>query len=170
METVGRIINKRKKVKARICVVDDASLGGGVTDRLAEMQESVMPINGGSRAMQEDKFVNLKTEMWWYARELFEKGLVSIINDPILIRQLGVVKYHYRSNGKTVVEPKDEGKAGLGRSPDRADAFILGPWGSKSIRDPSKDFNRARMPVPGQEANPYGWNYHEAFQEVPLWR
>jgi len=162
METVGRIINKRKKFNAKILVIDDTSLGGGVTDRLVEMDERVMPINGGERAVQEDKFVNLKTETWWYARELFEKGLVSIINDPILTRQLGAVKYHYRSNGKTVVEPKEEVKTRLGRSPDRADAFILGLWGAKHIRDASKDFRRDKAGVLlGQsELNPYGWNYH----------
>lgn len=172
METVGRIINKRKKFNARILAVDDAALGGGVTDRLREMDEDVMAINGGERAIQEDKFVNLKTEMWWYARELFEKGLVSIINDPILIRQLGAVKYHYRSNGKTVVEPKDEVKTRLGRSPDRADAFILGLWGAKSIRDASKDFSRNKTAILANqsELNPYGWSYHLGQpKEVFLW-
>lgn len=163
METVGRIINKRKKVNARLLVIDDASLGGGVTDRLAEMDEQVMPINGGSRAVQDDKFINLKSETWWYARECFEKGIVSIINDPILIRQLGSIKYHYRSNGKTVVEGKEDVKSRLGRSPDRADALVLGLWGLKYLRDPSKDFSRnKRWSLFGnQTANPYGWQYHE---------
>ena len=172
METVGRIINKRKKNNARLVAVDDVGLGGGISDRLLEMDEPVMPINGGERAVQEDKFVNLKTEMWWYARGLFEKGQVSIINDPILIRQLGAVKYHYRSNGKTVVEPKDEVKTRLGRSPDRADAFILGLWGVKSIRDPSKDFlrNKAGVLANQSELNPYGWSYHVGQpKEVILW-
>lgn len=173
METVGRIINKRKKCNARILAVDDAALGGGVTDRLREMDEDVMAINGGERAIQNDKFVNLKTEMWWYARELFEKGLVSIINDPILIRQLGAVKYHYRSNGKTVVEPKDEVKIRLGRSPDRADALVLGLWGAKNIRDASKDFRRDKAGVLlGQsDLNPYGWSYHVGQnKEAFLWQ
>lgn len=170
METVGRIINKRKKFKAVVLVIDDAALGGGVTDRLVEMEERVMAINGGEKAVQEDKFVNLKSETWWYTRELFEKGLVSIPNDPILIRQLGAVKYHYRSNGKTIVEPKDEVKIRLGRSPDRADAYILGLWGAKHIRDASKDFNRAMYdPRNTRELNPYGWNYHEGPKSL-IWR
>jgi hypothetical protein len=170
METVGRIINKRKKYKAVVLVIDDAALGGGVTDRLVEMEERVMAINGGEKAMQEDKFVNLKSETWWYTRELFEKGLVSIPNDPILIRQLGAVKYHYRSNGKTVIEAKDEVKARLGHSPDRADAFVLGLWGTKFIRDSSKDFNRAMYdPSNTRALNPYGWKYHEGPKSL-AWR
>jgi hypothetical protein len=172
METVGRIINKRKKFNARMLVVDDASLGGGVTDRLQEMDEVVMPINGGEKAIQEDKFINLKTELWWNARELFEKGKVSIINDPILIRQLGTLKYKYRSNGKMAVESKDDVKSRLGRSPDRADAFILGLWGVSNIRDPSKDFMRNRNAVLSNErfANAYGWQYYSNFNERLLWQ
>jgi hypothetical protein len=161
METVGRLIHKRKETRSRLIVVDDASLGGGVTDRLAEMQEPVMPINGGSRPLTEDKFVNLKAEIWWHARDLFDAGKLSIINDPILIRQLSAVKYHYRSNGNIVIESKDELKARLGRSPDRADAFTLGIWGAKFLRDPSKDFARTSLRQDAGVTNPYGWNYHE---------
>jgi hypothetical protein len=171
METVGRIINKRKVYNARMLVVDDAALGGGVTDRLREMDEQVLAVNGGEKAQNSEQFVNLKSEIWWYARELFEKGKVSIINDPLLIRQLGVVKHSYRSNGKIIVEPKDEVKTRLGRSPDRADAFILGLWGTRNMRDSAKDFNRAKNSFLNnqQEINPYGWNYHEGMKEEILW-
>ena len=171
METVGRIINKRRVYNAKMLVVDDAALGGGVTDRLREMDEKVLAINGGERANDFEKFVNLKSEIWWYAREQFEKGRVSIINDPLLIRQLGVVKHSYRSNGKIIVEPKDEVKARLGRSPDRADAFILGLWGAKNMRDSAKDFGRAKNAFLNnqQSVNPYGWTYHEGVREEILW-
>ena len=158
METVGRIINNRKKYNAKILAVDDAALGGGVTDRLREQDEHVLPVNGGSSSSSE-KFVNLKTEMWWYARELFREGKVSILNDPILIRQLGIVKHHYRSNGKIIIEAKDEVKKRLGRSPDRADALILMLWGARFIRDKARDFSRRFKPLP-EIKNPYGWSYH----------
>ena len=171
METVGRIINKRRVYNAKMLVVDDAALGGGVTDRLREMDEKVLAINGGERANDFEKFANLKSEIWWYAREQFEKGRVSIINDPLLIRQLGVVKHSYRSNGKIIVEPKDEVKVRLGRSLDRADAFILGLWGAKNMRDSAKDFGRAKNAFLNnqQSVNPYGWTYHEGVREEILW-
>ena len=172
METVGRIINKRKMYNAKMLVVDDAGLGGGVTDRLREMDEKVLAVNGGEKANNFDKFVNLKSEIWWYARDQFEKNRVSIINDPLLIRQLGIVQHSYRSNGKIVVEPKDEMKTRLGRSPDRAEAFILGLWGARNMRDSAKDFAR-RGPVGPSDLtsqNPYGWTYHEGPREEILWR
>lgn len=165
METVGRIIDLRRKYKARLIMVDDAGLGGGVTDRLREMKEPVRPINGG-QSSETERFTNLKTEMWWYAREQFREGKVSILNDPILIRQLSSTKYLYRSNGKIMAEPKDDVKARIGQSPDRADALILMLWGVKQIRDPQRDFVRSKaraMAFIDSGENGYGWSYHTDF-------
>jgi phage terminase large subunit len=161
METVGRIINFRKKFNAKIIVIDDVGVGGGVTDRLREMKEHVMPINAGSSPVHPDKYHNLKSEMWFYAAELFQAGAVSIINDPILIRQLGSVRYKVRSNSKLEIESKSETKKRLGSSPDRADAFIMLLWASSKIRDKARDFSRKlREDNPVDGLNPYGWNYH----------
>ncbi|KKM59956.1 hypothetical protein LCGC14_1546690, partial [marine sediment metagenome] len=160
METVGRIITMRKKYNAILLVIDDAALGGGVTDRLREQKEKVLAINGGMQAIHKDRFVNLKSEMWFYAAELFKNGKVSIINDPVLIRQLGAVKYIYRSNGSIMVEPKREVKKRLSRSPDRAEAFIQLLWAARSIRDKAKDFMRRPnyLANSSQYQNGYGWD------------
>jgi len=157
METVGKIVHMRKKFKARMLAIDDVGMGGGVTDRLREQGEYVLAVNGGSVSTDE-MFVNLKTEMWWHARDLFSTGKVSIINDPVLIRQLGACKHEYRSNGKIVLETKDEIKKRLGRSPDRADAFILMLWAAKHMRDEARDYKRGTQDL--NMTNPYGWNYH----------
>lgn len=162
METVGRIIDMKRKNNAKRIIVDDAGLGGGVTDRLREMREPVTAINGGERAFNE-RFGNLKTEMWWNAREMFRDGRVSILNDPLLIRQVSAVKYLYRSNGKILAEPKSETKSRIGQSPDRADALILLLWGVKGIRDPQRSFIRERanaMAFSDKSHSAYGWNYH----------
>jgi len=165
METVGRIIALKNKIKAKLIVVDDVSVGGGVTDRLRELKEKVLAINGGTKAIQETKYSNLKTEMWWHARLLFKEGKVSILNDPILIRQLSSVKYMFRSNGKLMTEPKDETKSRLGQSPDRADALIMMLWGASKLHSASTDFRRRpRLNVwEKEETNPYGWSYNENY-------
>ena len=160
METVGKIVWMRKKDNVKLLVIDDAALGGGVTDRLKEQKERVLPVNGGSRALNSEKFANLKSEMWWYARDLFRLGKVSIINDPILKRQLATVKYLYRSNGKIMIEPKKEVKSRLGRSPDRADALVLALWGNRFIHDSATDYLRHNSAVTQKRDSGYGWNYH----------
>ena len=165
METVGRIINMRKKNNAKVVVVDDAGLGGGVTDRLREMKEKVIAVNGGEKAIADD-YANLKTELWWNARKMFEEGVVSILNDPILIRQLSTVKYKPRSNGKLMCEPKDEVKSRIGQSPDRADALVLMLWGTRFLRDSERDFIRyhAKGNAFGfKEEGGYGWNYYSDY-------
>lgn len=166
METVGRIIDLKRKHKAKIITVDDVGLGGGVTDRLREMKEPVLPVNAGASSNLE-RYSNLKTEMWFYARELFEAGNVSILNDPILIRQLSSCKYLCRSNGKLMCEPKDSIKARIGQSPDRADALILMLWGAKQIRDPLREFIRGSardLAFSESQESGYGWNYHSDYQ------
>lgn len=165
METVGRLVTKSKAKSARLILIDDIGVGGGVTDALKEQGENVVPINVGQRS-ENEKFFNLKTEMWWHARELFEHGKVSILNDPILIRQLGSVKHHYRSNGRLMVEPKDETKKRLGQSPDRADAFVMLLWGASMLKDEARDFRRV-LTTNDLLRDDYGWNIHQPEELIP---
>ena len=159
METVGRLIVKCKSKGAHLILIDDIGVGGGVTDALKEQGAPVVPINVGNKS-DDERFYNLKTEMWWYAREQFEQGKVSIINDPKLIRQLGSVNYFYKSNGKIMVEPKDETKKRLGQSPDRADAFVMLLWGARMLKDESRDFRRY-IPTNDLIRDDYGWHIHQ---------
>jgi phage terminase large subunit len=165
METVGRIITKRKATDSRLIMIDDIGVGGGVTDALREQGENVYPVNVGEKS-EDERFRNLKTQMWWHARDLFQTNNVSIINDPILIRQLGSVKFYYLSNGKIAVEAKDDTKKRLGTSPDRADAFVQLLWGSRMIVDESRDFNRVPM-FQDIIRDDYGWNIHQPQDLLP---
>jgi phage terminase large subunit len=163
-ETAGRIISLSTKIKSKMAAVDDAGVGGGVTDLLREAKIRTAAINGGESATDE-RFANLKTQLLWHAREIFESGDVSILNDPILIRQLSATKYLHRSNGKIMAEPKDEVKSRIGQSPDRADAFILMLWAASLVRDPSRDFIKqsARASIFETNESGYGWDYHHEY-------
>ena len=164
METVGRLLAITRKHHAQAIVVDDIGVGGGVTDRLREMKQKVIPINVGHKT-ENERFSNLKAEMWWYAREMFRDGKVSILNEPVLIRQLSAVKYLYRSNGKIMVEPKSDTKTRIAQSPDRADAFILYLWGLRFLKDLARDFTRRPDSAEflKDRSNDYGWNYNSTF-------
>ena len=170
-ETGGRLIAMRRKLNARKIVVDDAALGGGLTDMLRDAGEKVLAINGGSSPTDKEKFANLKTEMWWHAREQFEHGKVSIINDDILVRQLSAIKYVYRSNGKIMIEPKKEVKQRMSRSPDRADSSVMALWGLKFLKDPARDFARkggmlGKFNPFKSKSTPYGWKRYLNTNEV----
>lgn len=169
-ETVSRVIKmSRKNNVQRICV-DDIGLGGGVTDFLASMGEPVEGINVGRKA-NDDRFFNLKAEIWWHARELFREGKVSILNDEKLIRQLSGVKYRYRNTGKIIVEPKVDTKKRIGMSPDRGDAFVLMLWAAKGMVDLARDFDRDG--APDEDFDPYGWesyNTNSVNEKDAQWR
>lgn len=108
-----------------ICV-DVIGFGAGVVDRLNEMGLPVTGINvAESPSVDGAKYMRLRDELWFKAREWFEGRDVRMPPDEALIGELTGVKYKITSSGKLQVEGKDEMKARGLRSPDLADAFNL---------------------------------------------
>ena len=77
------------------------------------------------------RFKNLRSQLWWeVGRQLSEdlawdmSGLAEDDKER-LVSQLTAPKYTTDSAGRTVVEPKEETKKRIGRSPDNADALLL---------------------------------------------
>jgi hypothetical protein len=127
METVGII---RTKIDENDLIkVDACGLGAGVFDRLAELGQPTIGLDSAAKAFDDVKFFNLRAEMWWCARELFEKqyeegNTVSIPDDPELIEDLTGLKYQIKSDGRIIAEPKADFKKRLSRSPDKGDSFV----------------------------------------------
>ena len=142
----------------RTCI-DDIGIGGGVTDALQGYlgMKGVEGVNVGSRSAN-PMFFNLKVEIWWYARQCFMDGTVSIPNDQQLIRQLGAVKYKTKNNGKLIIEPKAETKSRTGVSPDRADALVLMLWAQRGLIDRITDYARDNFYTEPVMQSSYGWD------------
>jgi hypothetical protein len=89
MEVVGMCGTAVRELEAAVLVVDDSGLGGGVTDRIRELRAQgefpkdclVVPIQFGASAVRDDRFANMKSEMWWALREVFRQGLLAIQTD-----------------------------------------------------------------------------------------
>lgn len=69
-ETTGRVLDHVRRLQAEKArrprvVVDDAGLGGGVTDGLREQGVDVVAFNGGSRARRPDDYPNRRSEAWF---------------------------------------------------------------------------------------------------------
>ena len=125
METAGQITDVARQTGAdtfRI-VVDDAGLGGGVTDRLKEQGWPVEPFNGGERATQPDLYPNRRSESWFAFQEQIAD--VDLDSDEQLAADLVAPRYTLDSAGRRVVERKEQTRKRLGRSPDRADAVLM---------------------------------------------
>jgi len=130
MWTAGRCIELRRQWKAERIKVDDTGVGGGVTDRLKEQGEAVVPINVGEKALDPERYPDLRSELWFMMADRAKEGRLDISRilegqRSSLEAQLTAPKYKLDSSGRRVVEKKSETKKRLGRSPDDADAVIL---------------------------------------------
>ncbi|WP_052409534.1 DEAD/DEAH box helicase family protein [Paraburkholderia oxyphila] len=129
MQTVGRIKALYDKCtfeqRPVEILVDVIGVGGGVVDRGREMGLPIRGINVSESPAMGDKYVNLRAELWFKAKEWFEERGCKLPDDKALKSELAGVRYTYQSSGKIKIESKDEMKRRGVRSPDLADAFIL---------------------------------------------
>lgn len=122
-------------------------MGGGVADVLTAWGLPVCEINEAGAAQDAEKYPNVRNEMWWVAREGFQKREYDLTRIPADVRrslrnQLSAPTYSIDGRGRRVVEPKDKTKERIGRSPDGADAFLAAHYPtfyrSKSERRPKR--------------------------------
>ena len=115
--------------------VDLIGIGRGVRDRLAELKKNVIGVDVGkapylklptSKTADEEGFVNLRAQLWWYVRGLFETGKIDIDpDDEDLAAELMSIRYFRTSHGKIQIESKKDAQARGVPSPNRADALML---------------------------------------------
>jgi hypothetical protein len=120
------------KKHARI-FIDTIGVGGGVADRLRDMQMEAQDVNVSESAACKEDFSRLRDELHWEMREAFDSGRISISeeaaypdggHDSELVNQLASIKYKY-VDGKLKVESKDERKRRGLDSPDRAESLMM---------------------------------------------
>jgi len=129
MKIVGELMLLGAKYKTKSYSIDSIGIGKGVVDRLSELGQTVLAVNS-AESSTDDRFYNRRAEMWWYVLELMQRREIEYFTDAELKRQLTSVRYKViNSNGLIQLEPKQETKKRLGRSPDKADAFVYGLWG-----------------------------------------
>jgi len=108
--------------------IDAVGVGGGVYDRLLEFDKPRIPvigINVGESPALKEKYVNLRSELWWTMREWFQAKQCKIPKDDRLFRDLVGPRYKLNSKGQIQVESKAEMVARGVQSPDTADALML---------------------------------------------
>ena len=128
MRSVGefRRATKDQPEGVPTATIDAAGVGAGVYDRLRELHYSVVPFDGGGKAFNEGKFKNRRSEAYWEAAELMEDGQVDIDPEDLdLAAELMEIHYKMTSTGQVQMESKEDISKRLGRSPDRADAFVM---------------------------------------------
>ena len=115
--------------------IDVIGIGSSPYDTLKALGANVEPIGFGEGSSETDKtgkfkFKNIRAQYYWRFREALdpEHGVgIALPPDPELKRELCAIKWKLAGD-KIVIEPKEDVKARIGRSPDRADAVVL-CWG-----------------------------------------
>jgi hypothetical protein len=150
MKVAGRCLRVVRRVRAGTLVIDDTGLGGGVTDRLREMQHeglfprdcSITAVKFARKARNKRRYHSIKDELWWAGREALRIELLSLPSDDRIREwktprgsdfktQLGQALYEYDSLDRIRVLDKrianrEKTKALPTKSPDLAHAYILG--------------------------------------------
>ncbi len=110
--------------------IDTIGIGAGVFDTLQDAGYNCHEVNVSERAFNQDKYANLRTELWFETHLLFHDKNINISRvDPQtrneLSKQLVAPLYKYDRYARRQLEPKDDTKKRIGRSPDLADALML---------------------------------------------
>lgn len=110
--------------------IDAIGVGAGVYDNLIDAGYSAHEISVGERAWNSEKYVNLRSELWFEVHELFIGNQISLsaIDKSVLFdlkKQLVSPLFTYDKAGRRMLENKDDTKKRLDRSPDLADALML---------------------------------------------
>jgi hypothetical protein len=105
--------------------VDVIGVGHNFVPRLEALGYPCNEVNVGKATQFPDQFANLKAQLYWKLRELFQDGAIHGLNDELAISQLSSIKWKANLRGLTQIESKDDmAKRGVG-SPDRAEAIML---------------------------------------------
>ena len=91
--------------------------------RRGRYADKVAGVHTGARQSDHVNY-NLRSLMWRRAKDYLEVGGRSMPNDTELKSQLCSVKYKYKE-GLLLMQSKKEYKAEFGKSPDRADSWVL---------------------------------------------
>jgi hypothetical protein len=136
---------KQKYPNAKIRIfVDDDGVGGGVTDVLESWGLPVTGVNSGASAHEKDRFVNLRSEMWWRGGQAVEDGY-ELPNQPQLKDDLINITYDQTvPAGKIQLEKvRDLKDRGL-PSPDYGTNFVL-QFAYPQLLDIKDEAARAQM-------------------------
>lgn len=139
MKVAGNIVNRRKFDPKMYVSIDTIGEGAGVYSRCLELGEKQYIISckyseGAKGANDRDlsditgqyKFVNMRAWLFWAVRDwLNPKNDTGAMLPPDarFDEEATEIKWSFRSDGRILIEPKDDIKKRIGRSPDLFDAL-----------------------------------------------
>ena len=87
-----------------VVFVDGGGVGGGVVDRLRQLNHDVVEVQFGGKADDSRKYLNKRAEMWGRAKEWLGIGCLS--KDEAMVTDLTSVEYQYTAADQIQLESK----------------------------------------------------------------
>ena len=125
MELAGWVAAAIREFQPAQTCIDEVGVGAGVVDRLREQGYGVRGVNVAHSARQKGVFANMRAEGYWKLRDLFAAGDIAIPGDQRLLGELAALRYSFDSQGRILMESKEDMRKRGVPSPDRADALML---------------------------------------------
>lgn len=163
-ETISRLILRAIKESGATAVkIDSIGVGAGVVGEMRNLRAAgvhnakIYGVNVAEKAHHPDKYFNLRSEIWWELARLQSQerdwDLSRMENADKTIAQLLEVHYEHDLKGRVKIEPKDEVRKRIGRSPDNADALLLAFYHPQAA---ASDWFEAAMKQSGYQMSPGG--------------
>ena len=134
MKVSGELMLVSAKSKVDDFIIDTIGIGQGIADRLRELGKRVQFFNGAEAAIKKE-VVNKRDLAYWHTMTMIQDKKIEYPEEEELRKQLVKVPYKVvNSNGQIKLLPKDVIKKELGRSPDRADCFVMGNYGLQFVQ------------------------------------
>jgi len=136
-DTRDKLAHQTLKRQITSNVFDSDGVGEGLGDILRERHVPYTEFHGGygQVAYDKTKFRNLRTQFYYIVAKKFEKGMYDLTRLPakeyeILKNQLCQIKVkNPDGQGRLQIETKEDMHARQIKSPDFADAFMMGEYG-----------------------------------------
>lgn len=125
---IERLLEEYKDLRPENINIDDIGIGRGVSDRLKEKGISVNGIAVGSTEnVDSNMYSNLKAKLSWEAGKWLKSNLLveEQISYKSVWEQCCWIKYKVNSDKQIKIEPKDELKKRVGKSPDFYEGLML---------------------------------------------
>lgn len=132
---------------ARVVKYDAIGVGWSMGSEFRRMNVANTGINVGHRSRFPKRFRNIKAELYWGLRQMFVGGQIAIPpDDKLLEEELMQLQVFYPESGIIAIEPKEDLKDRIGRSPDRAESLMLAAAdrGSYAIADGTSQAGKDR--------------------------
>ena len=137
MISIGKIVDLIGKYSPQVTILDVGGMGHVVHSRLEELKLDIKRFDGASTELVDSRYyVNARAAGYYLLKEWFDEGYIIMQRkDKQVIMQLEKIKRKYRSDGRKVLQPKEEMKkappVGCGQSPDNADSLMMAVWAAK---------------------------------------